>query len=52
LLYPERFFLPRINELLDDLGRLKDPELVQRLRSQVEGFVDFVERLQKTRLRG
>ena len=51
-LYPERVFLPRINELLDDSGRLRDPELVQRLRSQVEGFVDFVERLQKTRLRG
>jgi NAD(P)H-dependent FMN reductase len=51
-LFPERVFLPRINELLDDSGRLKDPELVQRLRSQVEGFVDFVERLQKTRLRG
>jgi len=51
-LFPERVFLPRINELLDDSGRLKDPELVQRLRSQVEGFVDFVERLQKIRLRG
>ena len=51
-LFPERVFLPRINELLDDSGRLKDPELVQRLRSQVEGFVDFVERLQKTSLRG
>ena len=51
-LYPERVFLPRINELLDDSGRLKDAELVQRLRSQAEGFVDFVERLQRTRLRG
>ena len=51
-LFPERVFLPRINELLDDSGRLKDPELVQRLRNQVEGFVDFVERLQKTSLRG
>ncbi len=51
-LFPERVFLPRINELLDDAGRLKDPELVQRLESQAEGFVDFVERLQKIRLRG
>ena len=51
-LFPERVFLPRINELLDDSGRLKDPELVQRLRNQVEGFVDYVERLQKIRLRG
>jgi chromate reductase, NAD(P)H dehydrogenase (quinone) len=51
-LYPERVFLPRIHELLDDSGRLKAEELRQRLSSQVDGFVDFVERLQKTRLRG
>lgn len=51
-LFPERVFLPRINDLLDDSGRLQDPELLQRLRNQVEGFVDFVERLQKIRLRG
>jgi chromate reductase, NAD(P)H dehydrogenase (quinone) len=51
-LFPERVFLPRINELLDDAGRLKDPELLQRLKRQTEGFVDFVERLQKVRLRG
>jgi NAD(P)H-dependent FMN reductase len=51
-LFPERVFLPRINDLLDDSGRLQDPELLQRLRNQVEGFVEFVERLQKIRLRG
>jgi NAD(P)H-dependent FMN reductase len=50
-IYPERVFLPRINDLLDDAGRLKDPELVQRLKTQAEGFVDFVERLQKIKLR-
>jgi NAD(P)H-dependent FMN reductase len=50
--FPERVFLPRINELLDDKGRLKAPELLQRLRGQAEGFVDFVERLQKVKLRG
>ena len=50
-IFPERVFLPRINDLLDDAGRLKDPELLQRLKSQAEGFVDFVERLQKTKLR-
>jgi len=49
--FPERVFLPRINDLLDDSGRLKDPELVERLKRQAEGFVDFVERLQKTTLR-
>jgi NAD(P)H-dependent FMN reductase len=51
-LFPERVFLPRINDLLDEAGRLKDAELLQRLRGQAEGFVDFVERLQKIRLRG
>jgi NAD(P)H-dependent FMN reductase len=51
-LFPERVFLPRINDLLDEAGRLKDPELLQRLKSQAEGFVDFVERLQKIKLRG
>ena len=51
-LFPERVFLPRINNLLDDAGRLKDPELLQRLKSQAEGFVDFVERLQRIKLRG
>src|ERR1022692_1115245 len=50
--YPERVFLPKINDLLDDAGRLKDPELLQRLKTQAEGFVDFVERLQKIKLRG
>ena len=51
-LFPERVFLSRINNLLDEAGRLKDAELLQRLRGQAEGFVDFVERLQKIRLRG
>ncbi len=51
-LYPERVFLPQINNLLDDSGRLRDPELLARLRKQSEGFVDFVECLQKIRLRG
>ena len=51
-LYPERVFLPQIHNLLDDAGRLKDAELLGRLRKQTEGFVDFVERLQKIKLRG
>ena len=51
-LFPERVFLPQIYELLDEAERLKDSELLQRLKSQVEGFVDFVERLQKIKLRG
>ena len=51
-IFPERVFLPRINDLLDDAGRLKDPELLLRLQAQAEGFVDFVERVQRIKLRG
>ena len=51
-LYPERVFLAQIHNLLDDAGRLNNPELLGRLRNQAEGFVDFVERLQKSKLRG
>ena len=49
--YPERVFLPRIGGSLDDDGRLKDAELLQRLKAQAEGFVDFVDRLQGIKLR-
>ena len=51
-LYPERVFLPGIGKLLDANGRLTDPELLERLKSQAEGFVGFTERLQGVTLRG
>lgn len=44
-IYPERVFIPKIHELVDDIGRLTDPEILRRLRVQAVGFVDFVERL-------
>lgn len=44
-LFPERVFLSRINDLLDAQGRLKDPELVERLRHQQSGFLEFVRKL-------
>ena len=50
-LFPERVFLPQVNALLDEAGRLKNPELLERLRKQASGFVDFVERLQPVKLR-
>jgi chromate reductase len=50
--YPERVFLSQINNLLDDNGHLKDAELVGRLKKQAHGFVNFVERVQQTKLRG
>ena len=44
-LFPGRVFLPQIRQLLDSSGRLKDAELVGRLRSQAADFVEFVRRL-------
>jgi len=41
-IYPERVFIPRINDQLDANGRLKDPDLVERLRAQQQGFIEFV----------
>lgn len=46
-IYPERVFLSGIGQLLDTEGRLKDPELVQRLRQQAQGFSQFVAALKK-----
>lgn len=51
-MFPERVFVPRVNDQLDEAGRPKDPELSQRLRAQAEGFVEFVERLKGVKLRG
>jgi NAD(P)H-dependent FMN reductase len=44
-IFPGRVFLPQINSLLDESGKLKDAELLDRLHKQAEGFVDFVEKL-------
>ena len=49
--FPGRVFLPQIHSLLDEAGKLKDAELVERLRQQAEGFVDFVEKLKGVKLR-
>jgi len=51
-IYPERVFLPQINNLLNDAGRLKDAELSGRLQAQANGFTDFVERLKNVKLHG
>ncbi len=42
-IFPERVFIPGVRDQLDDQGRLKDPELIARLRRQVVGFVEFTE---------
>jgi NAD(P)H-dependent FMN reductase len=51
-IFPERVFLAQVNSLLDEGGWLKNPELLDRLRKQAEGFVDFVEKLKPVKLRG
>ena len=50
-LFPERVFLSRINDLLDDSGRLKEADSLKRLQQQAEGFIAFVERLKGVKLR-
>jgi len=49
--YPERVFMPRVNNLLDSDGRITDADVVERLREQAIGFIDFVERLKGVNLR-
>ena len=49
--FPERVFIPQVYAALDDSGKLKDPALLERLKKQAEGFVDFVERIRKIKLR-
>src|SRR5881394_2516718 len=51
-IYPNRVFLPAINDLLDVHGRLKDAELLDRLKTRANGFIDFVENLLSIKLRG
>ena len=50
-IYPERVFLPQINSLLDPNGRLKDADLLGRLKKQAEGFTSFVESVKGIKLR-
>jgi len=41
-IYPERVFMPVINDHLTDEGRLSNQEWLGRLRAQAEGFVKFI----------
>jgi len=50
-IYPDRVFMPGITGLLDESGKLTDPDLLLRLRAQAEGFVGFVERVKGVKLR-
>ncbi len=50
-LYPERVFMPGINGLLDEGGQFNDPDILKRLKSQADNFIDFVERVRGVKLR-
>jgi len=50
-IYPERVFMPHVDKLLDDAGRLKDASLIERLKKQAEGYVEFVEHIKQVKLR-
>jgi NAD(P)H-dependent FMN reductase len=44
-IYPERVFMPGIGKLLSPKGEITDADLLERLRSQQRGFVDFVRKV-------
>jgi len=50
-LFPERVFIPKVFEVLDDSGEFKDRELLGRLKTQASGFIEFVETVKSVRLR-
>ena len=50
-IFPERVFLPKVNDLLNDSGQIKDPEVLARLQHQAAGFIKFVEKLRAVELR-
>jgi NAD(P)H-dependent FMN reductase len=41
-IYPERVFIPGINQKLDGSGKLTDAEIDQRLARQAAGFAKFI----------
>jgi chromate reductase, NAD(P)H dehydrogenase (quinone) len=45
-IFPERVLIPKIREVLDPAGRIASREILGRLKSQAQGFVEFTERLQ------
>jgi NAD(P)H-dependent FMN reductase len=51
-IFPVRVFMPQIHSLLDADGRIKDAELLKRLKAQADGFAGFVEKLKDVKLRG
>jgi len=50
-IFPVRVFMPQIHNLLDDSGKIKDAESLERLKAQAEGFSEFVETIKGVKLR-
>ena len=50
-IYPERVFISQVGGLFDPSGRLNHLEIMGRLKSQAEGFTNFVDRLKKPKVR-
>ena len=44
-IYPERVFIPGINQKLDSAGKFADPDIDERLANQAQGFARFVSAL-------
>ena len=44
-IFPARVVLPQIHGLLDANGKIKDAELLGRLRAQAEGFARFADKI-------
>lgn len=44
-LYPNRVFIPKVNSVIDDSGKLTDGQLKERLVAQAKGFAKFVKQV-------
>jgi NAD(P)H-dependent FMN reductase len=47
VIFPERVNISGINNHLDEKGRVKTPDLVERLEKQADGFIKFLKQLGK-----
>ena len=46
-IFPERVFIPQINSVWDAQDRLNNPDLHGRIKTQAEGFIEFVKHFHK-----
>ena len=47
VIYPGRVHIAKINDHLDETGRLKTPACIERLEQQAKGFLEFAGKLKK-----